>query len=95
MEAASVDLEKRMEVAVEATEIYGRGMKEAAEEAEVKAATTKATAKASDSVSFAGTMSAATASSTAKSAVVRYTNSTSSVVGAARRSGYTLITIML
>ena len=43
MEAAATNLERRMEDVVESTEIAERVMKEAAEEAEVKAAVAKAT----------------------------------------------------
>ena len=92
MEAAANNLEIRMEAATEAAEIAKRGMKEAAKESEVKVAAIKA---AGDYVSFAGTLSAATAASTATYEFERYPTSTSNVVGVTRRSGYTLIIIML
>ena len=80
---------------MEAAEIDKRGMKEAAEESEVKSAVAKTTAKAANSVSSDGVFSATIASSNAASAFARAHTSTSSVVGVARRSGYTLIIIIL
>ena len=94
MEAASAELQKRMEAAAEAAEIAKRGMKESAKEAKVKSAATKSAAKAADSVSSAGTSSTDTVVSTT-AFLLRAPTSTSSVVSVSRRSGYTLIIIML
>ena len=91
MEAAAADLERQMEAVAEADKIAKRGMKEAAEESMVKAAATKAT----DSVSSARNLSATTSASTTAFTFTRAPNPTSSVVGVARRSGYSLIRIML
>ena len=91
MEDAADDLEIRIETAVEADKIFESGMKEAAEESMVKAAATKAT----DSVSSARNLSATTSASTTAFTFTRAPNPTSSVVGVARRSGYSLIRIML
>ena len=95
MDAVAYDLEIRVEAAAEASEIAKRGMRGASKEAEVKSASAKASGNFSDSVSLAGTSSAATAASTTVSAFGRAPNSTSSVVGIARISGYTLVIIML
>ena len=84
-----------MEAAAEADNITERGMKEASKEAEVKAATANAAAKASNSVSSEGNLSAATAAYTAASQFTRVPNDTSSAVGVDRRTGYTLIIILL
>ena len=89
--STDANLEIRTEAAVEAAEIAERGMKEAAEEVEVKAAVTKA----ANSVSCAGTLSAANDAPTITSAFARAPTSTSSVVGVARKNWYTLIIIML
>ena len=91
IEDVTDDLEIRLEAAAEAAKIAEREMKDASKEAKVKAAA----AKAVNSVSSAGTLSVATAASTDASGFARAPTYTSSVVGVARRSEYTLIIIML
>ena len=68
-----------------AANISERLMKEATKEAEVKSAATKA----GNCVSSDGTLSAATAASTTVSAFAGDPTYNSSVVGVARRIGYT------
>lgn len=91
MEDAADDLYRWVEAAADAAKISESGMKMTAREAEFKADDAKAT----DSVSSAGTSSAATAASTAASAFARAPNYTISVVGVDKRSGYTLLIIIL
>ena len=79
----------------EVAKITKRGTKEASEEAKVKAAAARAATKAAGYVSSTGTSSAVTAASTTMYTFTRAPTSTSSVVGIAIRSGYTLIIIML
>ena len=95
MKVAAANLERWMETAVEAAKIAKRGMKEVAKEAEVKAAAAKYAVEATNYVSYTGALSADIAASTAASAFVKAPTYYSSVVGVARRSGYTLIIIML
>ena len=54
MEVVAGDLEIRVGAAVEAAEISERGMKEAAEEAKVKAAAAKTATEADDPISSVG-----------------------------------------
>ena len=84
-----------MEAAVEAAKIAKRGMKEVAKEAEVKAAVAKYATKTFNYISSSGKFPPTTSASTYASVFVRAPTSTSSVVGVARRSGYTLKIIML
>ena len=91
MEDSADNLERWVGAAAEAAKIAERVMKKSSEEYRVKVAA----AKDVHSVSSAGILSAATSMSTAASATVRIPNFTSSVVGVSRRSGYTLIIIIL
>ena len=95
MEAETTDLDIHMEAAVEADGFAERGMKEVTKEAEVKSTAAKASAKSANSISSARTSSTTTAASTTTSVLARDTNYTISVLGVARRSGYTLIIMML
>ena len=95
MEAASYDMERRVEAALEASKIAKSGIKEAVKEDRAKAAACKSATKAANSVSSDENSSTATSDSTTAPAFARDPTSIISVVGVARKSGYKLLIIML